>query len=231
MSNFRAVTYTSLLCAGLLAATVPQAKADQWDQRTIFTFSGPVEIPGQVLPPGTYVFKLADSSSDRNIVQVFNQDENHIYGTFNTVPDYRVQPTGRPVITFEERAAGAPAAVRAWFWPGDYYGHEFIYHKARPAALASVNTTPAAPAPTQLAQTTTPAPQPQVTAPAPQPQGEAARAQESAPPAPSQPPAQPAQTLPQTASQWPLLCLIGLLSIGTGSLLGLTGTRRHSANR
>ena len=58
---------------GVLFGMVVRANADLWDQRTIFTFSGPVEIPGQVLDAGTYVFKLADSSSDRNIVQVFNK--------------------------------------------------------------------------------------------------------------------------------------------------------------
>src|SRR5579885_1209314 len=98
MSTSRVVT---VVCAGLLAAMLPlpQGKADAWDQKTTFTLSGPVEIPGQVLSPGTYVFKLADSQSNRNIVQVFNKDQNHLYGTFLAIPDYRLQPTGKPVIT------------------------------------------------------------------------------------------------------------------------------------
>ena len=66
------------VCVGVLGAMLPQAKADEWNQKTIFTFSGPVEIPGQVLKPGTYVFKLMDSMSDRNIVEVFNKDETHL---------------------------------------------------------------------------------------------------------------------------------------------------------
>ncbi|HTA68434.1 MAG TPA: hypothetical protein VK776_09155 [Bryobacteraceae bacterium] len=66
-----------ILVLGLaaLGAVVPRATADEWDQKTVFTFSGPVEIPGQVLPAGTYVFKLADSPSNRNIVQIFSKDE------------------------------------------------------------------------------------------------------------------------------------------------------------
>ena len=64
-----------LACFGLLAAMRPAVRADEWDQKTVLTFSAPVEIPGQVLPPGTYVFELADSSSDRNIVQVFNKNK------------------------------------------------------------------------------------------------------------------------------------------------------------
>jgi len=70
-----------MLLAGLGAlALLPGAKADEWNQKTVFTFSGPVEIPGQTLPAGTYVFKLHNSASNRHIVQVFNKDENHVFG-------------------------------------------------------------------------------------------------------------------------------------------------------
>ena len=84
------------------------AKADEWDEKTIFTFSAPVEIPGKVLLPGTYVFKLADSASDRNIVRVFNKNETQLYGTFLAIPHYRAKPSGKPIITFDERPADSP---------------------------------------------------------------------------------------------------------------------------
>ncbi|HLI82406.1 MAG TPA: hypothetical protein VKV17_00735 [Bryobacteraceae bacterium] len=237
MSNFRAVTYSSLLCAGLLAAAMmPQARADAWNQKTTFTFSGPVEVPGRVLPAGTYVFILADSQSDRNIVQVFNQDQNRLYGTYLTIPDYRLQPASKPVITFQERAAGAPPAVKSWFWPGENYGHEFVYGKTQPAQLASATSTAPPPAPS-VAQNTPPAEpstQPEVTPSQPAPsEAQPPEVAEAAPPPPasSQPKAEANRELPQTASQWPLMCLIGLLTAGTGSLLGLTGRQRPSGNR
>jgi hypothetical protein len=97
MNNIKMIAF---VCLGLLGTALPQAKADEMDQKTVFTFSGAVEIPGQVLLPGTYVFKLMDSQSDRNIVQVFNKNENHLYGTFLTIPDYRLKPAGKPIITF-----------------------------------------------------------------------------------------------------------------------------------
>ena len=49
---------------------------DEWNKRTEFTFSEPVDIPGHVLTAGKYVFELADNSSDRNIVEIFSQDSN-----------------------------------------------------------------------------------------------------------------------------------------------------------
>ena len=107
-----------MLLAGLGALLLlPGARADQWDQKTVFTFGGPVEIPGQILPAGTYVFKLHSSVSNRHIVQVFNKDENHIFGTFLAIPDYRLRPSSKPIIKFHERPAGSPDAVRAWFYP------------------------------------------------------------------------------------------------------------------
>src|SRR5271154_275632 len=92
-----------LVGLGVLALS-PGARADEWNQKTVFTFSGPVEIPGQILPAGTYVFKLANSQSNRHIVQVFNKSENHIFGTFLAIPDYRLRPSDKPIIKFEERA-------------------------------------------------------------------------------------------------------------------------------
>src|SRR6266851_6822666 len=94
-----------LVGLGFLGGMVPRATADESDQKTIFTFSGPVEIPGQVLPAGTYVFKLADSQSDRDIVQVFSKDEEHLYGTFLAIPDRRLRSAGKAIITFEETPA------------------------------------------------------------------------------------------------------------------------------
>jgi hypothetical protein len=54
------------------------ASADERDKKTIVTFSAPVEIPGKALPVGNYVFKLLDTSGNRNIVQVFDKDEQHL---------------------------------------------------------------------------------------------------------------------------------------------------------
>jgi hypothetical protein len=147
---------TTLFAIGLSAfAIAPAAMADEWNQKTFFTFSGPVEIPGQVLPAGTYVFKLANSQSDRHIVQVFNKDENRIFGTFLAIPDYRMHVSSEPIIRFTERPAGSPPAVKAWVYPGRNYGHEFVYPKKKAVQLAAVNHTPVPAMPTELEPDTT----------------------------------------------------------------------------
>src|SRR5213079_3268688 len=110
------------LLATLLA---PASSADEWDKKTILTFSGPVEIPGKVLPAGTYVFKLLDSPSNRHIVQVFDKDEKHLLATALTVPDYRLQPADKPLLQFEEQPSDTPPSLKAFFYPGDNYGQEF----------------------------------------------------------------------------------------------------------
>lgn len=231
----------SVVCisAGLVAFCLPpRAKADDWDQKTTVTFSQPVEIPGKVLPAGTYVFKLADSQSDRNVVEVFNKDENHLYGIFLAIPDYRMKTPEKPIITFEERVVGAPEAVKAWFYPGDNYGHDFVYPKAKAVALAKVNHQPVPSMPNELAantvQPTTSMNQPHVMAlkkaplKAQQPTEETTIAEAFPPPPPpaSAPPAakMPA-TLPQTASPLPLIGLLGLLSLGTAGWLRLMAAR------
>src|SRR5579885_130298 len=214
------------VCLGMLGAMLPQAKASESNQKTIFKFSGPVEIPGQVLSPGTYVFKLADSMTDRDVVQVYDKREDHLYGTFLTVPDYHLKPAGKSVLTFEERAAGAPEAVRAWFYPGDNYGHEFVYPKAKAVELAKANKMPVASMPNELAANTT---QPAETMKEPhimalkqaplkavQPTEEEVEIAQVFIPAPA---AQLPRKLPKTASPLPLIGLIGLLSLGSAASL------------
>lgn len=230
-----------LACVGLLVAMMPVARADEWDQRTVFTFSAPVEIPGQVLLPGTYVFKLADSSSDRNIVQVFNKDESHLYGTFLAIPDYRIKRSGKPIITFDERPIGTPEAVKAWFYPGQNYGHDFVYPKPKAAALAKASRTPVPSMPEELTQNTTmpttSVQEPHVVAmktaqlkaqtPA---EEEVEIAEVFAEPAPATDAPLPEQ-LPTTASQLPLIGIAGLLSLGAALVLRLLTTRAFNSAR
>jgi hypothetical protein len=210
---------------GFLGGMVRHANAGEWDQKTIITFSGPIEIPGRVLPAGTYVFKLADSFSDRNIVQVFSEDEQHLYGTFLSIPDQRLHPAGKSIITFDERPAGWPEAVRAWFYPGDEIGHQFVYPKKEAVALAKANNTPVASMPAELAENTT---EPAATlnelnvmamkqAPlkAQTPTEEEIEISELfvAQTLPPDQPQLPAE-LPKTAGMLPLIGLVGLLSLG-----------------
>jgi hypothetical protein len=135
------LTMALLTVLGALAVS-PAATADERNQKTVFTFTGPVEIPGRVLPAGTYVFKLFDSPANRHIVQVFSKDETHVFGTFLAIPDYRLHASEKTIITFSERPAGTPEAIKAWFYPGRNYGHEFVYPKNEAMALAQANHTP-----------------------------------------------------------------------------------------
>ena len=155
MKLFKAAT--TVCCLAVMGAVLaPGAKADDWNRKTTITFSGPVEIPGVhltgwgVLPAGTYVFKILDSQSDRHIVQIFNQDETMIYATILAIPNYRLKATDKTVITFTERPAGEPEALRAWFYPGRNWGEEFVYPKAKAIALAKASNTPVLFTPAEL---------------------------------------------------------------------------------
>src|SRR5690349_20768551 len=142
---------TSLLFgAALIAAAVtPPVKADQWDKKTVLTINEPVQMPSccnahhvVVLQPATYVLALADSLSDRHIVRVFEQDPETVVTTILAIPNYRRQPTDKSTFQFWETPAGQPRAMRAWFYPGDNFGQEFAYHKAKSVEIAKVAHAP-----------------------------------------------------------------------------------------
>jgi len=223
----------AVLCMALLGtAFSPNAKADEHDKKTTFTFSMPVEIPGVhiqgygVLPPGTYVFKLVNSSSDRHIVQIFNQDETKIYATILAIPNYRLKPTDKTVITFNEGLKGAPEALRAWFYPGASWGEEFVYPKAKAVELAKVTNLPVLAVVTELKVEVEKPEELEVVAVLQQapvvavrPTGETVEIAQVVTPPPAvaadPAPAQIALTrLPDTASQLPLIALCGLLALG-----------------
>lgn len=113
----------SLLCA----VSSHRANADLWDHKTIVTFGDSVEIPGQVLPAGTYVFKLLDSPSDRHIVQIWTEDERQVIATILAIPNQRMEPASHSIFQFDERPADSPQALHAWFYPGTTIGEEFVY--------------------------------------------------------------------------------------------------------
>jgi LPXTG-motif cell wall-anchored protein len=115
--------------------TVPNARADEWDKKTTLTFNEPVQVPGTTLSAGTYVFKLADSS-DRTIVQIWNEDETRLITTILAIADYRAYTPDKTIVSFDERPTGQPEALKAWFYPGDSSGVEFIYPKERTTELA-----------------------------------------------------------------------------------------------
>ncbi|HKS75775.1 MAG TPA: hypothetical protein VJQ82_21365 [Terriglobales bacterium] len=119
----------SLLAVLLFSATifVPKARADEWNQRTRFTFTQPVEVPGKVLPAGTYWFQLLDSPSDREIVLIYNADQTRLCTTLLAASAWRYTPTSRTELTFAERRHDQPEAVMTWFYPGMQIGQEFLY--------------------------------------------------------------------------------------------------------
>jgi hypothetical protein len=126
-----------MCCAAVLTvALAPGARADEWDKKTILTFSGPVQIPGATLPAGSYVFKLADIPGNRHVVQVFDKDEKKLYTTLMAIPNERLDASDKPVVLFSERATGSPQAVKVWFYPGNRIGNEFVYPKAQAMRIA-----------------------------------------------------------------------------------------------
>jgi hypothetical protein len=116
------------LCAALLClALVPALKASDWDKTTIVTFSDAVQVPGQILAPGTYVFKLLDSPASRDIVQIFNADQTQLITTLIAIPETRPYPADEPIFELGEASGDSPQAVVSWFYPGQTTGLQFIY--------------------------------------------------------------------------------------------------------
>lgn len=112
------------------------ALADEWNERTILTFSAPVMVPGATLQPGTYEFRLADMNSSRNLVQVFTNDGQKVVASMMAVPIKRDMASEDVVVQFNPTDRGAPPAIKSWFYPGSQYGHELVYSDEQAREIA-----------------------------------------------------------------------------------------------
>jgi hypothetical protein len=88
-----------------------------------------VQIPGQVLPPGIYVFKLAETSGDHNVVQIWNVDQTILRATIMGFPEYMSEAPKENRFVLEQKEKDGPATLKAWFHEGDSAGLRFIYKK------------------------------------------------------------------------------------------------------
>jgi hypothetical protein len=220
-----------LTSAALIGFTMTTALADEWNKEIVFQFSEPVQVPGKVLGPGKYIFRLADSSSDRNIVQIFSVNDKGRWDFVKmilAVPDYRETIPDKPVVSFEERHLGDPEAIKSWFYPGEHTGWHFVYPKSERLEVAAIP----APAPSAPAPAATPEPAaPAVEQTAEQPQ---VLVQEETIIAESEPTPVPAEDnqpsadreLPETAGQSAMLPLAGFAILATGLVAVFVSRRK-----
>jgi|SRR5579863_1337774 len=197
-----------VLCLVAIAALFASsnANADTWNKATKITFPEPVEVSGTVLPSGMYWFQLMDSPADRHIVQIWNSDRSRLITTILALPNYRLRPTGDTVVKFSERPSGTPEAVKAWFYPGDNFGQEFVYPQTRATQIAQNANEPVL-----AVRDENPAPVlEQAPVKAVEPSGEVVEIAEVVDTVAVAP------ALPSTGSPLPLLGLLGVLAMGAG---------------
>jgi hypothetical protein len=123
MIHRRALVVFGLALASLILFS--DVHASEIDRATKLTFSQSVQIPGQVLPAGTYWFV----ATSRKVVQVFNQDRSKHYATLLTIPAEHLEPSVETEIIFADRGSLQPGAIVTWFYPGETRGREFLYSK------------------------------------------------------------------------------------------------------
>lgn len=118
------VVFTAI--AALVVVT-GAAQAQLRSERVRITIDAPMMVPGTTLQPGTYMFELMDPGVSQQTVQIFKEDGTTPVATVHSIPTRRLEVTGDTVMKFNPASDGAPLAIKAWFYPGARFGHEFIY--------------------------------------------------------------------------------------------------------
>jgi hypothetical protein len=210
------------VAVGLLTTGVLLAQTN--DKRTVFTFNRPISLPGVTLPAGKYMFRLVDTETTRKVIQVLSENGKTPYAMLHTIPDIRRDASGTPEVRFLESAKGQPSAVKAWWYPQERIGYEFIYPKEQARHLAQAIVEPVL---TTREETTKSEETQTAKLERLAPTGQETPVVETAAPEPIVPTgvvqegivAKARTDLPTTATQLPLIGLIGLLALaGAGGL-------------
>ncbi len=214
----------AVCCLALSFAFV--VSASDWDKRTVITLHEPLIVAGVpvvTLEPGTYVMRLLNSPSNRHIVQIFNEREDQLFTTVLAIPNYQLEPKDKTGFAFWETPAGNPNALRAWFYPGDNFGQEFVYPKGLAAKIAQEAGTTVIATPAQTEAELKTAPLAEINKAGeekPVPEEEIAALAPNLPPLTLAPPLEPTPiTLPKTASPIFAIGLAGLLALMAGVTL------------
>jgi hypothetical protein len=111
-----------------MAGMSPFARTDEMSELTKMTLQHRVQVPGLVLPPGSYYFtRIGDGNdSDVNLIRVFSSDKKQLDIILQTVSVERKHPHGRTVLTLAERPDGRPPVLIDWFYPGSLEGRQFL---------------------------------------------------------------------------------------------------------
>jgi hypothetical protein len=202
-------TLFTLACFALLLLAAQTLRADKaWT--TPLTLSEPTEIPGMVLPAGDYVLRVENTNQARQVVQFLNPDQSKVIATVMAVPDYRPKVTDETRIVYFQRSEGMPQAIKSWFYPANNYGIEFVYPKVEAVKIAQTRHQEvyAEQAPEKVIVIT-----PEL--------------KEVPPPAPPVIVAENVEKpLPKTASNLPLVALVGLAALGVAGTLRILSSRQ-----
>jgi hypothetical protein len=136
--NMKSVVIAASVALAWMATAPARAWAQDAESRklTYLTFSSPIQLPGLELPAGKYRFSIADPDESRRVIEVADEKGMTTYGLFLTIPDQRLKPSDNPVVLFNETPSGTPAAVKAWFYPGETTGYEMVYPRNQAIKIA-----------------------------------------------------------------------------------------------
>lgn len=120
------VTAAAVLGFAFLASVASPVKAGSINDKAVVTFDRPVEVPGKVLLPGTYVFKSLDNE---DLVQVFSADGRQLFATVTVIPEDRAakDTDNGTLVQLGKTRGDAPQEVEGFFLAGHTTGFQFIY--------------------------------------------------------------------------------------------------------
>ncbi len=138
--NKTGIITLGLFCAvGLLGSALhADTSAADPEKKAVVAIQSPMEIPGSVLQPGSYVFKQSGAQNGWTVVQIYNESESTLVTTVIAYQNPKLTSNGETVMTYS--APGSNGQVlEAVTFPGDAAPDQFAYPAAEADRIGSAN--------------------------------------------------------------------------------------------
>lgn len=122
--------------SGLMAGV---ARADAPAKSTAISIETPTQVPGSVLPAGTYMFKNSGSRSGWNVVQIYNHDGSALVTTVLAYPNPKVAANGQTVIIYPANGAGTIPTMEGVVLAGESTVEQLAYPRGTADQIGAAN--------------------------------------------------------------------------------------------
>jgi hypothetical protein len=131
--------FFGIICLATASVLAPVTRADDSAKQATVTIQSPEQVPGSVLPAGSYAFKQTGAQLGWTIVQIYSNDGSALVTTILAYPNPKVASNGQNVIVYPANGSGSIPAIEGIVFAGDSTVQQLAYPRTAADQIGTAN--------------------------------------------------------------------------------------------